>query len=393
MEYDNDRPVKPIYKIEIFYWIAVFLFYPLINYFTFFYRDIIFLPILLLISLITFPFYLIYAKAIIPRFVIKKNYVWLSLLTFGTYIVIIAFLWLIYSFIHLEENASRPIAALQSYFNFSLFTFIRESLWIVANIIFAKSIAFLKKNFNDEDIIASLEKDNSNLKLKYLRSQLNPHFLFNTLNSIYSLSLQKSDAVPEVIIKLSDLMRYLIYDCDEEKIPLNKEIDFIRNYIEIEKIRYKADVHFSVEGETDQIMIEPFLFISFIENGFKHAFSNSYNDAFIYVTIKTLPGQIILNVINNTSIDLETQAKKTPGTGIRNSKSLLELVYPESYALDIIQTDKEEKRKSELRITNAKKRLETLYPDSHTLDVILSKNAYTVSLIIKQNSLDKMYYS
>jgi len=393
MEYDNDRPVKPVYKIEIFYWIAVFLFYPLINYFTFFYRDIIFLPILLLISLITFPFYLIYAKAIIPRFVIKKNYVWLSLLTFGTYIVIIAFLWLIYSFIHLEENVSKPIAALQSYFNFSLFTFIRESLWVVANIIFAKNIAFLKKNFNDEDIIASLEKDNSNLKLKYLRSQLNPHFLFNTLNSIYSLSLQKSDAVPEVIIKLSDLMRYLIYDCDEEKIPLNKEIDFIRNYIEIEKIRYKADVHFSVEGETDQIMIEPFLFISFIENGFKHAFSNSYNDAFIYVTIKTLPGQIILNVINNTSIDLETQAKKTPGTGIRNSKSLLELVYPESYALDIIQTDKEEKRKSELRITNAKKRLETLYPDSHTLDVILSKNAYTVSLIIKQNSLDKMYYS
>jgi two-component system LytT family sensor kinase len=393
MEYDNDRPVKPVYKIEIFYWIAVFLFYPLINYFTFFYRDIIFLPILLLISLITFPFYLIYAKAIIPRFVIKKNYVWLSLLTFGTYIVIIAFLWLIYSFIHLEENVSKPIAALQSYFNFSLFTFIRESLWVVANIIFTKNIAFLKKNFNDEDIIASLEKDNSNLKLKYLRSQLNPHFLFNTLNSIYSLSLQKSDAVPEVIIKLSDLMRYLIYDCDEEKIPLNKEIDFIRNYIEIEKIRYKADVHFSVEGETDQIMIEPFLFISFIENGFKHAFSNSYNDAFIYVTIKTLPGQIILNVINNTSIDLETQAKKTPGTGIRNSKSLLELVYPESYALDIIQTDKEEKRKSELRITNAKKRLETLYPDSHTLDVILSKNAYTVSLIIKQNSLDKMYYS
>ena len=82
-----------------------------------------------------------------------------------------------------------------------------------------------------------------------------------------------------------------------------------------------------------------------------------------------------------------------PGTGIKNSKSLLELVYPESYALDIIQTDKEEERKSELRIKNAKKRLEALYPDSHTLDVILSKNAYTVSLIIKQDPLDKMHHS
>ena len=89
-------------------------------------------------------------------------------------------------------------------------------------------------------------------------------------------------------------------------------------------------------------MIEPFLFISFIENGFKHAFNNSYNDAFIYVTIKASPEQIVLNVINNTNIDLETQAKKMPGSGIKNSRSLLELVYPESYALDIIQTDKEE---------------------------------------------------
>ena len=151
-----------------------------------------------------------------------------------------------------------------------------------------------------------------------------------------------------------------------------------------EKIRYNADVRFVVEGEIDHVMIEPFLFISFIENGFKHAFNNSYNDAFIYITIKSQPGQIVLNVINNTNIDLETQAKKLPGgTGLKNSKSLLELAYPDSYALDIIQTDKEEQRNSDLRVTNAKKRLEVLYPDSHTLDVILSKNAYTVSLILK----------
>ncbi len=300
---------------------------------------------------------------------------------------------LIYSFFHLDESPDEFRQSLQSYFNYSPATIVRESLWIFVNMTFATSIAFLKKNFDEEDIIASLEKDNANFKLKYLRSQLNPHFFFNTLNSIYSLSLQKSDKTPEVVIKLADLMRYMIYDCDEEKISLNKEIEFIKNYIDIEKIRYKADVRFSVEGETDGIMIEPFLFISFVENGFKHAFNNSYNDAFIYITIKTVPGQIVLNVINNTNIDLETQAKKMPGTGIKNSRSLLELVYPESYALDIIQTDKEEIRKSDLRITNAKKRLEALYPDSHTLDVILSKNAYTVSLIINTIPLDKMHYS
>jgi sensor histidine kinase YesM len=387
MEYDNDRPVKPVYKTEIFYWILIFLFYPLITYFTFFYKHLVFLPILLLISLLLFPCYLFYAKAIIPLFAFTKRYVWFSLISVAFYILVIAFIKLIYSFFHLDEQV------LQSYFNFSAATIVRESLWIFTNLLFATSIAFLKKNFEEEDIITSLEKDNANFKLKYLRSQLNPHFLFNTLNSIYSLSLQKSDQAPEVVIKLADLMRYMIYDCDEEKISLNKEIEFIRNYIDIEKIRYKADVRFTVEGETDGIMIEPFLFISFIENGFKHAFNNSYNDAFIYITIKVTAGQIVLNVINNTNADLETQAKKMPGTGIKNSKSLLELVYPESYALDIIQTDKVEQRKSELRITNAKKRLEALYPDSHTLDVILSKNAYTVSLIIKPGSLDKMYHS
>ncbi len=393
MEYDNDRPVKPVYKPEIFYWTGVFLFYPLVNYFTFFYIHIIFLPILLLVSLLIFPIYFFYAKGIIPWLAFTKRYVWFSMTTLGLYIIALSFLVLIYSFFHLDENPNQSLQLLQPYFNFSSATILRESLWFFVNITFATSIAYLKKNFDGEDHIAMLEKDNANFKLKYLRSQLNPHFLFNTLNSIYSLSLQQSDKTPEVVIKLADLMRYMIYDCEEDKIFLDKEIEFIRNYIDIEKIRYKADVQFSVEGETDGIMIEPFLFISFIENGFKHAFNNSYNDAFIYITIKTGPGQIVLNVINNTNIDLETQAKKMPGTGIKNSKSLLELVYPESYALDIIQTDKEEERKSELRIKNAKKRLEALYPDSHTLDVILSKNAYTVSLIIKQNPLDKMHHS
>jgi LytS/YehU family sensor histidine kinase len=79
------------------------------------------------------------------------------------------------------------------------------------------------------------------------------------LNSIYSLSLQKSDKAPEAVVKLADVMRYLIYECNEDRIPLNKEIDFIRNYIEIEKIRFNADIQFTVEGDTDGIMIEPFL--------------------------------------------------------------------------------------------------------------------------------------
>jgi LytS/YehU family sensor histidine kinase len=185
------------------------------------------------------------------------------------------------------------------------------------------------------------------------------------------------------VVKLADLMRYLIYECNHDKVPLSKEIEFIENYIAIEKIRYKADVRFTVEGETAGIMIEPFLFISFIENGFKHAFDTSFTEPFIYITLKVDAKEIALSVVNNTNIDLETQAKRIGGTSITNSKTLLELLYPDAHALNIIQTEKEEARKNDLRMQHAKQRLESFYPDSHTLDVILSNNAFTVSLIIK----------
>lgn len=393
MEFDNDRLIRPAYKIEIFYWILIFLFYPLINFFSFFSAVPVLLPILLVINIFVFPFYFLYAKVIIPEFLFTKRYVWFGVISLAFYIVIHLLLMLIYSFFQADGNPNPIFQTLEPYCTYSSTTFVRESLWILVNTIFATNIAFLKKSFDEEDLIATLERDNTAFKLKYLRSQLNPHFLFNTLNSIYSLSLQKSDKTPEVVVKLADLMRYMIYDCNEEKVPLNKEIEFIRNYIEIEKIRHKADVRFMVEGEMDGIMIEPLLFISFIENGFKHALDNSYTNAFIYITLKIEIDQIILTVINNTNIDLETQAKRILGTSMKNSKSVLEMLYPQSHALDIIQTDKEEQRKSELRLKHAKERLESLYPDSHTLDVILSNNTFTVSLKLKTKELDKMYYS
>src|SRR4029078_11205453 len=279
------------------------------------------------------------------------------------------------------------------YFTYNKGTITREGLWCVLNMSLAIAIFFIRKALDEKDLLHDAQRDNTFFKLRYLRARLNPHFLFNTLNSIYSLSLQKSDRTPEVVVKLSDIMRYLIYECDEEKVPLNKEIEFIKNYIEIEKIRYKADVRFAVEGETEGIMIEPFLFMSFIENGFKHAMDNSFEEPFIYITLKVINDQLVLNVVNSSNIDLETQAKRINGKGLTTSKSLLELLYNDSYSLDIIQTEKEKSRASGLRMRHAKERLEILYPDSYTLDVILNNNSFAVSLIVKSNSFDKVHHS
>ena len=380
MEYDNDRPIKPAYKIEIFYWVLLGLMNPLVNSLTLFLGDIRIWGVLLIANLFVLPVYLLYQGTVVPRFLFQnRNTTFFILISLLFFTVIQVLLFIIYSVI-----LKFPLSPYeQSYFTFNYATIIRETLWAIINMSLAVGVYFIKKALDEKALLINLEKDNTSFKLKYLRSQLNPHFLFNTLNSIYSLSLQKSDQAPEVIVKLADLMRYMIYDCNDEKVPLHKEIEFIQNYIAIEKIRYKADVRFSVEGETEGVMIEPFLFISFIENGFKHAFNNSFTDPFIYITIKVNAEQVALSVVNNTNIDIETQAKRIYGTGLTNSKSILELLYPASYALDIIQTHKEEERKSELRIKHARERLETLYPDSHTLDVILSNSAFTVSLIIK----------
>ena len=378
MEYDNDRKINPPHKAEVFYWVVFAILGPMIDGVTFFWNDALFWPVLFAGSLLTLPVYILYSRSVVPLLLFEKRPIAFAFASIVFFIFIQVLLIGINSFILIF-----PLSGPEKlYVSSSWRVFARSGIWGLVNIFLAVTIAFLKKLFDEQPVIANLKKDNTMFRLKYLQSQLNPHFLFNTLNSIYSLSLQKSDKTPDLIIMLSEIMRYLIYECNEPKILLDKEIEFIRNYIEIEKIRYQADVHFTVEGETKGVMIEPFLFISFIENGFKHAMNDSTLHPFVYVTIKTEQNKITLNVVNNTNIDLETQAKRINGTSIRNSKSLLEILYPESHALNIIQTDIHASEKSVLRIKHARERLTMFYPNAHTLDAILNNNAFTVSLVV-----------
>ncbi|MDO6430482.1 sensor histidine kinase [Flavitalea sp. BT771] len=380
MEYDNDRVRRRTNQTEIFYWGLFVLIYPLINSASMFPSDWRIWPVLILVSMFLFPAYLLYSRIMGTIFLIQRRRLKAGLMTVLSFLVVQVVQLGIHSLI-LKFNLN---AFERAYFSYSWNTLLRESFWTILNMSFAMAIFYIRKSIDEKELLDNVQRDSNFFKLRYLRAQLNPHFLFNTLNSIYSLSLQRSERTPEVVVKLADIMRYLIYECNEEKIPLDKEIEFIRNYIDIEKIRYKADIRFTVEGITAGVMIEPFLFISFIENGFKHAMDNSFAEPFIYITLKVEQGQIVLNVINSTNADLETQAKRRmAGKGLANSRSILELLYPDAYELDIIQTEKEENRNSQLRLHNARERLESLYPDAFTLDVLLSNSAFTVSLIIK----------
>jgi len=176
-------------------------------------------------------------------------------------------------------------------------------------------------------------------ELSLLKGQVNPHFLFNTLNNLYSMSLHDSKKTPELILKLSQLLSYMLYECKDETVSLEQEITFIRNYIDLEAIRVEdiADVHFEVKGNDPGHKIPPLLFIPLIENAFKHGISSEVEHSDIHIEIHIDDDRIELNTKNpfeGTEIADDNNHK---GLGLENVSKRLELLYPNKYTLDINQ--------------------------------------------------------
>jgi two-component system, LytTR family, sensor kinase len=182
-----------------------------------------------------------------------------------------------------------------------------------------------------------LETRTMQSELNFLKSQINPHFLFNTLNSLYALTLKKSEEAPEVVLKLSEMMRYMLYECNEKNVPLSKEVAYIRNYLSLEKLRHKhLDIQFEVEGEVSDLTVSPLIFIAFIENAFKHGASNAISPGFVHIHM--LIDKKELNVyVENSKPDKQPtmEHKRSGGIGLVNVKRRLEILYPEAYHLDI----------------------------------------------------------
>jgi len=136
--------------------------------------------------------------------------------------------------------------------------------------------------------IKEREKQYLETELNFLKSQIQPHFFFNTLNNLYSLTLKKSDQAPDVVLKLSDLMSYMLYESNTSKVPLNKEIAYLQNYLDLEELRFgkRLTILFKVEGETDEVYIPPLILILFIENSFKHGVKNIVDKIEIEICLK-----------------------------------------------------------------------------------------------------------
>ena len=187
-----------------------------------------------------------------------------------------------------------------------------------------------------------LEEQNLQLELDYLRSQVNPHFLFNTLNNIYGLVLENQKA-SESILKLADLMRYSLYETGDNLVLLERELKFIQEYIDLERLRLNKEkrIDFELEGKPDGLKIKPLILVTFIENAIKHGLGKSNSAAFVEITIRLADQELLFVCMN--SIPEKIQISETPkeeGIGLKNTKRRLDHYYRSNYSLRTHQTEK-----------------------------------------------------
>jgi LytS/YehU family sensor histidine kinase len=186
-----------------------------------------------------------------------------------------------------------------------------------------------------------LIKENANAELQFLKAQIHPHFLFNTLNNIYSFALNRSNETSDLVLKLKNTIGYMVNDCNVESVLLKKEIRMLDNYIGLERVRYGERLNFIMEitGNYQNKMIAPLLLIPFVENSFKHGISKMRGNCQINLSVSVIDDQLEFRISNDKLQELEMQPSKK-GIGLLNVKKRLQLLYPDKHVLEIHSTEK-----------------------------------------------------
>jgi LytS/YehU family sensor histidine kinase len=251
------------------------------------------------------------------------------------------FLWLlillsaVISFRILAENEIlSQLSKNETYYKTLKLTRVVSTLWdTLSFLIFTGMIRFVLDWFELENRRKQLENEKLTAELNYLKSQINPHFLFNTLHNLNSLVYAGAKNATEVIIKLSNIMRYMIYESGKERVALSSEIEYMNDYIHLESIRLNNSfrLDFKIDGPFEQVKIAPLMLITFLENAFKHGVSDREPDCWINVRLTVTEKQLRYHV-SNKKINVR-QNKLKSGFGLDNVKKRLELSYPDNYSL------------------------------------------------------------
>ncbi len=283
--------------------------------------------IILLYAVIDLSVFYVNYLVLIPLFLDKKRYwiyaigILITIVLFGLGKYGLALVFRQYVLVHGKE-----ITGFAAFFLSTVFT----------NLCFLFLSAVLKFTldwFLNERIQRDLENQRLSAELAFLKSQINPHFLFNSLNSIYSLAYQRSETTPEAILKLSEIMRYMLYECNDNKVDLTKELQYLQNYIDLQKIRFgnQAFIDYKVDGIVQNQKIVPLLLIAFIENAFKHGVANNPLTP-IRLLIDVDAGHLHFYIQNKKHTN---NRDEVGGIGLNNVKRRLNLLYPGKYNLEI----------------------------------------------------------
>ena len=304
-------------------------------------------PILFVYGIALTLYVIPYYRLIGPWFLKRKWYVLLFFFTI-IYFIFVSRAWgyiVSYSFNKFNVNE-----AMQPFFQHELGFFgfgLKEGGWrlpeMMMDIMAFVSVMFLRHSVVLEQKKHNLETDNLQLQLQTLKMQLHPHFLFNTLNSIYGMSLVGEKETPSFILRLSDMMRYMLYDCRKNYVPLEKDVAFLKNYLEMEKKRYPdAAISVDIRNETKPAKeIAPLMFIPFLENAFKHGSQRVSDAGFIRGQLICYDKEVLFELSNSIWPDAPDTPTDYGGVGIENVKKRLELYYPGGYELHIRKTQGE----------------------------------------------------
>lgn len=321
--------------LHLVFWIAVLIFYT----FFFGYENVdykitfSFVVILLPVTIIT-TYYLNYV--LIPKYLFAKRYG--EFLLYFVYTLIVSFYiemgTVMLIFIGVAELKIAELHPSNT-----------NAILLIAGmyvVVFLGVALKLINYYNSSQVeIEKLKSEKIEAELKFLKAQLHPHFLFNTLNNLYALTLEKSDRASDVVLKLSELLDYILYKCSAEMVIMDQEIKQIENYIELEKLRFggRLDVTFNRGQLPAATMIPPMLFMTLVENSFKHGVSKSMQRSWIDIELNYEQDRLIFNIKNSKQHLVDTKTDISGGVGLQNLRNRLKLIYKDNYTLNIEEND------------------------------------------------------
>lgn len=288
---------------------------------------------------ITFSYLLIYY--VLPKYGVEKKYVQFFLYT----LALAAIGGILFRSIDIYIIREHLLITNGEYqlFNISI---AYKSLDLIFTGSIVLIIKLIQNQIQSDRLTKELQQQRLESELQYLKHQLQPHFFFNTLNNLYGLILSQDKNAADVVIKLSEIMNYMLYQSNETYIPLDKELENLNNYIDLEKLRYgdKVEVVFDVIGSIENKKIAPLILISFVENAFKHGPAKEQKDSWISILLEINEESLIFKVENNLddknlvdSNDIPTTVNS--GIGLSNVKKRLTLIYPDAHELEVVESD------------------------------------------------------